>query len=494
MEAHWIQASEIRLDRLDADFHRGEYVINDRSLRNAGTKAQTLRQLSRRVFKGAFYILQSEYTNDGVPFIRTLEIKPGFVDLDNCTFLSISVHQRESKTAVGSGDILIAKTGASIGYSAVIPSSIRGANISQDIVGIRLGQDLDPYYLDAFLKSPSGQAQAMRWRQGNAHPHLGLDGIRQWIIPRFGQCERVIGNMIRKAERLRQLAQAGRQVVDTWIARNAAITELPADAWSLLEHAPASTIRDWGWVEDLLTADRLDPWPHHVAPRTIRRHLTQHGKYKALRVIAKRVTSHRRRREFSDPGAAGYYISVLDLDFNGHIDWDNALRSRYAGNGISLEPNDILYSCINPQQPRVSAVRRGVTGIVVGSPEFAVLRSTTSASGHPHLLSTVLRSGWVRVQASFATRSSSLSRRRIEESDLDNLLVPWSDDCLDDMERHAQASIENHEIAAALIEGACNLIESLIAGTLDEPALLAEGEAIEQWLAANPSPHVSGAL
>lgn len=46
----------------------------------------------------------------------------------------------------------------------------------------------------------------------------------------------------------------------------------------------------------------------------------------------------------------------------------------------------------------------------------------------------------------------------------------------------------NRREAARLINSAKSDVESLIAGTLDEPALLAEGEVIEQWLAANPSP------
>lgn len=38
------------------------------------------------------------------------------------------------------------------------------------------------------------------------------------------------------------------------------------------------------------------------------------------------------------------------------------------------------------------------------------------------------------------------------------------------------------------IEATMLFDEALIDSTLNEPALLAEGEAIEQWLAAHPSP------
>ncbi|MBK1643211.1 hypothetical protein CKO25_00780 [Thiocapsa imhoffii] len=47
----------------------------------------------------------------------------------------------------------------------------------------------------------------------------------------------------------------------------------------------------------------------------------------------------------------------------------------------------------------------------------------------------------------------------------------------------------NRRESRGLISAARAGVESLIDGTLDEPALLAEGEAIEQWLSENPSPH-----
>jgi type I restriction enzyme S subunit len=74
-------------------------------------------------------------------------------------------------------------------------------------------------------------------------------------------------------------------------------------------------------------------------------------------------------------------------------------------------------------------------------------------------------------------------------SHIRNLLIPrlsaddenWIADCL----LHArEAKLE----AQQLVTQARTAVESLIDGTLDEPALLAEGEAIEHWLAAHPSP------
>ena len=42
--------------------------------------------------------------------------------------------------------------------------------------------------------------------------------------------------------------------------------------------------------------------------------------------------------------------------------------------------------------------------------------------------------------------------------------------------------------AGWLVDAAKSTVEALIDGTLDEAALLAESDAIERWLAENPSP------
>lgn len=83
------------------------------------------------------------------------------------------------------------------------------------------------------------------------------------------------------------------------------------------------------------------------------------------------------------------------------------------------------------------------------------------------MLSVVLRSGWVRVQVSFLTRSSSLSRRRVDEADLDEILVPWSDTDLDDLDRSAQTAIENEGVAFQALdayrEGSADFSDYLLA-------------------------------
>ena len=492
MSTSWTTQPGLLENRLDAEFYLPKYLSLIAKIRSSANP----QQLGQVEIDGSYGTLpqSEEYGRGSTPLIRGKDLDgqaitevPGDAPLVPDTYL------RRGRARMKPREVLLLVKGATIDAPQSVGVVSEGwstpAIVNGSIYKFSVCEPNDPYYLCAFFGTQYGRDQKTRAIANTGINYNDQGAIRAfWVaLPESG-VQHAIGNKVRKAERLRELADHGRARVDAWVSHSASQTELADKDERFLDHFPASTIPDSRWVADVSTADRVDPWPHHIAPMTIRRHLKHHARYRRLKDIADSATQQRGRMEFSNPAVPGYFVSVLDLDFAGRIDWDNASRSRYAGNGIPIKANDVLYSCLNPQQPRVGAVPAHRTGTMVSSPEFAVLRSKTGDSGHPYLLSAALRSRWVRVQASFLTRSSSLSRRRLDEADLGGILVPWSDDALDDLEASARNAIENLDAAVNLVAQARTAVESLIDGTLDESALLAEGKAIEQWLAENPSP------
>jgi hypothetical protein len=224
-----------------------------------------------------------------------------------------------------------------------------------------------------------------------------------------------------------------------------------------------------------------------VAPRVIRNHLKQVAKASPLSNFLS-VVSAERESVSSDSLIKGeYHISVLDVDPSGAVNWDNALATRYDGNGVRVEPGDILYSCLNPKEARACVLPKESRARMIASLEFGVLRPTAAFDSLAHLIAAVLRSNWIRVQASFLTRSSSLSRRRLQEEELLKVLIPWSDEQTVELNCRMAAATGAREEAAQLVTRAKADVESLIDGTLDEGRLLAESADIEVWLHNNPS-------
>ncbi len=72
-----------------------------------------------------------------------------------------------------------------------------------------------------------------------------------------------------------------------------------------------------------------------------------------------------------------------------------------------------------------------------------------------------------------------------------HVLIPFEEDVAHDIGIQLLQGLRGIHESSRLRGVALVAVEALIDGVLDEPALLAEGEGIDQWLADNPSPHAT---
>lgn len=93
--------------------------------------------------------MTKEYIDNGVPFLRSLNIEPYKINLNSIKYVSSEFHQKLKKSSLKQGDVVIVRTGKP-GTCAVIPDWIGEVNCS-DIVIIRPGKNIDPYYLEAYI-------------------------------------------------------------------------------------------------------------------------------------------------------------------------------------------------------------------------------------------------------------------------------------------------------------------------------------------------------
>jgi hypothetical protein len=170
----------VEASRLDAEFWQEEFVAADAVVRQVpGVK--TLSSISKRMRKGIFSILAEEYVDDGVPLLRVSNVRNGLIDMNKVVRITEARHALEGKTAFGSGDIVINKTGT-IGAAVL---TLDSANVSQDLIGLEIADHADhnPYYIAAFLNSRYGLLQQQRWLQGQVQMHLALEDARKFLVP-----------------------------------------------------------------------------------------------------------------------------------------------------------------------------------------------------------------------------------------------------------------------------------------------------------------------
>ena len=124
------------------------------------------------------------YAEDGIKFLRILNVKPNEIDLTDVKYIRDAVHDGElGRSQLAASDVLMTITGR-VGTAAVVPQDILPANINQHIVRLRvISNDCLPDYLAAYLNTSVGLAISNRSVTGGTRIALDYQAIRSLPIP-----------------------------------------------------------------------------------------------------------------------------------------------------------------------------------------------------------------------------------------------------------------------------------------------------------------------
>ncbi len=117
------------------------------------------------------------YLNAGIPIIRSQNVLNGFLDLNDVAFISDEQHGKMKGTWVHPNDILLNITGASIGRSCVVPSTVKTANVNQHVCIIRLKECADACYVCNLILSKDVQKQIELLSVGGGRQGLNFQQI-----------------------------------------------------------------------------------------------------------------------------------------------------------------------------------------------------------------------------------------------------------------------------------------------------------------------------
>ena len=111
----------------------------------------TWEQLSTRVTVGHVGPMRHEYVQDGVPFLRSQNVRENRFDPTGLLYISPTFHKRLSKSTLHPGDLVVVRSGG-VGVTCVIPESLGEANCS-DLVIIQKPLGLNSQYGSFFMNS-----------------------------------------------------------------------------------------------------------------------------------------------------------------------------------------------------------------------------------------------------------------------------------------------------------------------------------------------------
>jgi type I restriction enzyme, S subunit len=148
--------------------------------RGEGWIDRQLATLCREITVGHVGSMKQEYKESGIPFLRSQNIRPFEVSMENAMFIDEKFHRTLKKSQLRPGDLAIVRTGYP-GTSAVIPSELPDSNCS-DLVIVRPGEEVNPHFLAAFFNSAFGKQLVLGKIVGAAQKHFNVTAAKEVML------------------------------------------------------------------------------------------------------------------------------------------------------------------------------------------------------------------------------------------------------------------------------------------------------------------------
>ncbi len=139
--------------------------------------------ICERVTVGIVVKPASYYVSQGIPALRSLNVREDRIDLANLVFFSEKDNETKlQKTRIWQGDVVVVRSGQP-GKAAIVPADLDGANAIDILITTPDRTRISSEYLCAFLNSPAGRRLVLAEERGQIQKHLNVKSLKQAKIP-----------------------------------------------------------------------------------------------------------------------------------------------------------------------------------------------------------------------------------------------------------------------------------------------------------------------
>ena len=156
-------------------------MFGDPATNPKGWKVKLLEEVCTRVTVGYVGSMASEYIEDGIPWLRSLNISRNRIVLDNIKYVSREFHHKLNKSSLLPGDVVSVRTG-NAGVTAVIPDSLVEANCS-DLIVMTCNKSILPKFLAETLNMLLGDRDGGSGLTGAIQKHFNITRAKKLPIP-----------------------------------------------------------------------------------------------------------------------------------------------------------------------------------------------------------------------------------------------------------------------------------------------------------------------
>lgn len=164
--------------RFDSEYFKKEYL----------DKLSNIKNLTYKEIKDFAYVTDGIHESidfdeeSTINLISAKSPKSNVFDLSSNEYISQRQHERNPRTELKIGDVIISTVGT-IGNCAVVDESILPANSDRHVGIVRIENSFKPYFLSTFLLTKYGRFQTLRESTGNVQLNLFIYKIKTLKIP-----------------------------------------------------------------------------------------------------------------------------------------------------------------------------------------------------------------------------------------------------------------------------------------------------------------------
>ncbi len=172
--------------RLDVEYYQPKHFELLTRLSASRYPVKTLKEISKKIVDGPFgsSVKANDYVENGIPFLRVADIThgDGTIELDGLIYISPEKHQEISRSTVFPNDVVIAKTGATMGAASIVPETIKEANIRGDLAAVIVNDTVLANYIANFINTKIGQDLFWRLNSGATRGRVVISNLRKYPI------------------------------------------------------------------------------------------------------------------------------------------------------------------------------------------------------------------------------------------------------------------------------------------------------------------------
>jgi type I restriction enzyme S subunit len=143
-------------------------------------EVKRLRHISRQLTVGIVVEPSKYYSDEGIPALRSLNVRPGRIELENVVSISEEANELQAKSKLNAGDLVAVRTGQP-GTAAVIPPELDGCNCI-DLIIIRRPTLGTPEFLCWYFASEASVRQFSEGSGGAIQQHFNVSMAADLIV------------------------------------------------------------------------------------------------------------------------------------------------------------------------------------------------------------------------------------------------------------------------------------------------------------------------